>query len=154
MVLKKNKLINKKTKIMKFKLKFYNDEDYIVSTSSAGIGIKQVDQIRNEVGAPNLKLEKINDTASCIVTANVTVDVTEEIARRSGLFLETALVDVNVNYHFLNKFYIIDYDVKKNDETGEVEEVRAVWKLNEKALLMAWEDAGFPSKWEDEEEEE
>ena len=110
------------------------------------IGLKAVDQIRKETEVPALALEKINETIRAIKT-DKTIQVSEDIAKRSNHFEDVPLISVMCPNGRLNEFVEEYENVLKNNITGEILSVRVDRMLNEERTLEAWEAAGFPLEW-------
>ena len=130
---------------MKFELGFDGD-CFPINVEARNAGLRDVDQIRKELGV-ELPLERIRGNVSGLYTSPRIV-VSEELARKSGHFQDSYYVRISVKRGALNKFLTEVVRHESNEETGEIKVAWIERKLNEDALLAAWEAAEFPEEWE------
>lgn len=134
---------------MELRVKFMrNDGSKLVYIPTHQIGLKMVDKIREETGC-NLPLERIDDIVDVAWNDTISIEVPEDMARRSGHFETSSRCIVKItSLRALNGDYEMVPEIKKDDNTGEILSVKFKWELNEKFLLEQWEAAGFPLEWD------
>lgn len=109
-------------------------------------GLRLVDEARKAVGVPGLPLDRVSASVEGLAD-NPEIVISEDLARRSHLFEDVNRVQVRVQPGSLNRFTIVQPVVDRDSTTGEVRQVRFRTKLDRKAVLIAWEAAGFPLEW-------
>lgn len=109
-------------------------------------GTVDVDFIRNELGLKDLPLECIKRTSAVLADNKVKVMLEEQTARRCGLFEETNTIEVVSAPGFLNQFAIKKVSTEKGPD-GSIKWAQISWKLDSDAVLLAWADAGYPTRW-------
>ena len=76
------------------------------------------------------------------------IKVSETIARKTGLFYDSYLINIQVPGKSLNHFAklipVPDVDL----ETGEIKSVKWRYEVDEQAILEAWLAAGHPLEWD------
>lgn len=126
---------------MKFTVQFCTSVTMIstpVCLPPRHLGLDFVDRVREAAGRA-VPVEKIS---SYVVPFNIAPEcvLSEEFARKSGLFSQSESAIVTVPKSSLNPFAEIAV-VKGPDEW------RGEWQVDNRAILRAWEDAGFPLEW-------
>lgn len=134
-----------------FRRKEYNTGYAAIDTADQPVGLDAVDEVRENLGI-QVPLELFNG-AAWRFRDNPEIKITEEIARQSGHFRKVYCRVVIVQPDALNDFVQIVHEVDRDPEVGTVKKVRFYQEVNKKALLEAWEDAGFPLEWGIQEEE-
>ena len=141
---------------MKFEIRFEADRSliayYAIYINSADTGLNGVRKIRKELETDKLSSERIRDYKKGLET-NPQIKILESIAISSGRFDERNIVKVVVRHKALNKFVYEVVECDKDEQTGEITHAWIERKLNEQAVLNAWEDAGYPLEWNVEDEE-
>jgi hypothetical protein len=134
---------------MEFKLLFRSHPGYPVEVARYEIGLNGLSVIRDKTGI-NLELRRVHgfDQGK---TGDITVEISENIAELSGHFQTKNSVSVTVKRGHLNQFTYQRVETQANINTGEIYSAWIQTAIDEKALLSAWRDAGFPLKWEIEE---
>jgi hypothetical protein len=135
---------------MELKVKFKSKNGRAIDLPSRNVGLDAVNEARYEAGL-NLPLDIIYDYVMG-AWKNPEITIEEELAVTSGHFGETSRRDVIVEEGFLNKFVNIRNTLLKDRKTGTVKKVSFYYKVDETAVLEAWEEAGFPLEWGAEEE--
>lgn len=108
-----------------------------VCAPSRSVGLEFVDQVRRNYG--DISIEIITSYLNC-ASYDPECSITEDLARKSGLFSDSCAVNITVPRASLNPFLSI-VGVRKE------EKFKAEWKLDEATILRLWEDAGFPAEW-------
>ena len=125
---------------MEFQILFDGDA---VRIESRALGLNFLDRVREETEIPDLDPELVGDRVHAVDTKYPST-VSEEVARRSGLFWESWNVRLRVRNFALNQFFELGMKVSKNGRTGEITHVSPVWEFDESSFLSWWEDEGFP----------
>jgi len=138
---------------MKFKLVFESSGGGIVANHEAfEFGLRGVDRIRRELGV-ELPLDRIDNYVCYIGRSRVVVEIDEETARNSGLFQESAKITVDVPRYSLSRYVESVVESNKDSTTGEIKGARLVLTINKERLLEDWINAGYPEKWDIEQED-
>lgn len=122
---------------------------YIVNSSilADSVGIKTLDWIRHELKNPNLSLGSVTTEISKVVATDKAIEISEEMARESGLFENKSTVIVCCPPLFLNK-----YLQKRILEVPKVRlqnyRVEVSWVLDEEAIISDWKKQGFPVRFD------
>jgi len=133
---------------MYYSVKFNEPDNRELSgTTSETVGRAWVEQIRAETECPKLDLGLIQGNIYPVQVRDARVRVSEETAEMTEHFLETNEVVVRVLPWGLKPFYHLQAVIRRDDTDGAVTHVSVEWRLNEKALLEAWVEAGFPLNW-------
>lgn len=127
---------------MKFEVTF-TTKGAAIHMPQTGVGTKVLDLIREKTGVEKLDLSKIYGWVS-VVRFDPTVEIPEEVARRSGHFYENGKVPVKVENEQLNPFVKLEVKSERNQETGEITLAQAVWELDREKVIEWWESEGFP----------
>ena len=130
---------------MKFIVEFYSAYlDFAVLAKETSPGTKHLDEARELAGC-DLPLDRIDDIICAIQIARPRIEICEEIARKSGRFKECGLVFVRTES--LTNYLVPEYIIDNDPNTAEVKHVTIKRKLDEQAVIRAWEAAGFPLDW-------
>lgn len=103
-----------------------------------------MDRIRAELG-PNIPLGVVHGLSKELKHHYFEAYVTEDFARKSGLFKDRHKVEVEVPIKSLNK-----YVTEKVGYDNDGESTTAAWIYNTVDvgnLLYDWKEAGYPLKW-------
>ena len=119
---------------MKFEVKFRS------SSSTYLRGLELLDVVRSLAGCSWVAPEDVDD--STYVEMNTTVEINEEIARKSGHFWNQNKVgiDVTVSKEDLKGLVVVD-QVRKANWSGLLVPVVG---YDTQALMGAWADQGYP----------
>lgn len=123
---------------MEFTVKFVSKEMYAVSVPTRKVGLRQLDEARAMLG-PHIMCVG----APLLLETDVSVKLTEEQARASGLFDETNEVTVEVPKRALNKYVNLTYQAGSNIVATN----RATYTIDKMQVLSDWIAAGYPEKW-------
>jgi hypothetical protein len=123
-------------------------QSYPLYIANEKVGLKQVKAIRKELKKNYISLDEINGVIIGCGGENFLLDLDEQGAQSIPHFQETCEVDVIVSFLALNKFVSVSLEhwcpMKK--------EKRAVYsyvnRVDLKALMKEWKEAGYPLKWE------
>lgn len=131
---------------MKFDIKVRGSDGYAVYIEQADIGLNGVDQIRSDLGLPELGLTLIDGmSASHYETPVITIP--ERMARDSGLFEKVNRVEVTIPQHALNRYAYLATS-KEQAKNGEIERAWLSWLVDYDRLLEDWAAAGYPVDWQ------
>ena len=130
---------------MEFTVSFCSKQGYAVNMADDKVGLDFVDRVRMELQL-NIPIERISGYI-CSRSYDPEITITEEQARDSGHFRNSASVQVTVPNEFINQFVTVELRTSKNGDTGEVTHVRGGLKLQEDKLFEAWREAGYPLEW-------
>jgi len=115
-------------------IKFVSQRGYAVSMPTRKVGLRQLDEARAMLGSHITCV-----LAPQLLEDDVSVNLTEEQARASGLFDEANEVTVEVPKRALNKYVALTYQ--------EGIAVRATYTIDKKQVLADWIAAGYPEQW-------
>lgn len=136
---------------MRFEIDFYSvTRGAPLQVESEDIGLEGVEFIRTYLELPNLSLSVIRPDCQRRLS-HPEVEISEELAKESGLFQNRNKVDIAVKGRSLNRFLYPEVDYSQKDD-GAITRAQIYYKLNESELVSAWKEAGFPTKWMIEEE--
>lgn len=146
---------------MRFFVNFVNINGEPLTSDIGKPGIDFIDSFREEYPQYNhVKLEDILYYSNCPISYDsYTVNISEDLARETGLYGGKTEVDVEVNFEFSafvrmkvvvkvdydyvsKKFLFFPYTKKVNYDTICVNNV-----VDNNAILNAWKNAGYPLKW-------
>lgn len=130
---------------MKLHIEFISPNGYPVSYDSRDIGLNGVDRIREYAGH-KIPLDVIHGGVMAL-RAYPRIKVSEEVARKSGHFWDRNTVCVTVPAGGLNRFVRLIPHVERAD-SGEVLHAELHAKIDNEAVVRAWEEAGFPLQWD------
>ena len=130
---------------MEFRISYSSKSGYAIEHPHDVIGTDGVDKIREDLEV-ELPLDRIKGYTRGLRT-DVSLSVTERIARESGLFRSTDKITVKVLPEQLNEFTHLETHCDRNGDTGEVTEAWLAWAIDEESIVDAWVDAGFPTDW-------
>lgn len=120
-----------------FKIVFRDKNTYFAKRDAINPGIRLLDLSRIE----NPKTKNVLPLSDWYMDI-LSIELDEQIARRSGVFLETGTVTVFLKESlFFNEFVLTKFK-NASDNTMSV-----YYKLDEAKILAAWEQAGFPLSW-------
>ena len=137
---------------MKFEVRFEaRGNGHAVHVKTAEIGMAGVRRLRIDADVENLQLDRIEGNVDFLVHYSISVDVPEALAVKSGLFETTNQVHVYVPHGWMNQFVCLYPEITEDDTTGEVTKAKLVNHLSDSLVLDAWEKAGFPVDWKEEE---
>ena len=118
----------------------------VCNLSQQRLGIEFLDQAREATNLPDLEAARVNSYLP-YYTHDVDVEISEESARKSKLFQKTNTVDVFLPHNALNRYVHIVPNIRRDDKTGEILDVSPEYHVDEKAVLTAWEESGYPTEW-------
>ena len=138
---------------MKFTLSF-ESENYSASTAeSRSFGTEGVDRVRQELKV-DLPIERIDN---CIWQKKVgfhdSYRISEDVARKSGLFEESSNFTLRIPNGYLCHFIDEEIWYKKDSETGEIKSAGIKYVFDFDSFLRHWEDLGYPESLVEETEE-
>jgi hypothetical protein len=107
-------------------------------------GLEALDTCRAQLGS-DITADDV-DSICKGYSNNPTIELTEEQARKTGLFTNSTFTRVEVPTHSLNIYCSIKH---KKMSSGKV---HSQYAMDDKRLFQAWEKAGFPTKWEPDKE--
>lgn len=131
---------------MKFKVAFISRGNaFPINTESRNGGLNLLDRARQFVGIPDLSPEFVDDYIGSMREIVVEAEVSEGVARASGLFATCSTARVIVPPHSLEKYLQEEprLDQGKNGMT-----VR--WKsiIRTDLIVEDWIAAGYPAEWD------
>lgn len=143
---------------MEFTLIFEGSNDYAINSDYSNLpllcGLHHLDLARKNLGI-NLPAERLTDRIwRCEGSVKITLN--EEQARQASevknLFDFEPKVRIitnssDSNNRFLNKYLILDFEVSKNQETGEILNFQFKYKPDKERILSDWFEAGCPTRW-------
>ena len=106
-------------------------------------GMADVRYIRQQLKV-NLPLDRIRGTVDGRQGYIENVEITEEIAVKTGLFENCNSIVVYVPEEWLNQFSYLNVNTKVSEETGEILRASLRPELNISPILAEWERLGFP----------
>lgn len=109
-------------------------------------GLNHLDEARQRIGT-NFSAELFRGIFERLYESKYTVTITEEEARESGRAQESSTVNVTVPEGFLDKYTETYLDCDRKEKNDAIKSVQFKWRVNEAALMAAWEEAGYPLKW-------
>ena len=109
------------------------------------VGVQKIDFIRESLGLPELSLSRIE--AEIQKGFGSVFPVSETLARNSGRFTDSARCYIDVPHDFWDRFYVFDYEVRKDETTGEIIKVIPCWKFSSQSFLKFWESNGYFTSW-------
>ena len=138
---------------MKFYIEFVGSNGYAVEKyeNSNIVGLELIDLVRKKLNQ-NLSLELFESNVSSF-TKDLLIEISEEVARISGLFQNMNTITVYTEKGFFNNFVHISPVFEVNNE-GDIEKVTFKRVLDEEKIIKKWITDGFPSSYVIEEEEE
>ena len=108
-------------------------------------GIEKLEELREKIKV-KIDAEKVVNTVPALNDHIYNLKVSEKVAKESQRFKKTDTVKIQCSKGFLNRFVKMIPEIDKN-ETGEIEEVRFINKVDDEALLEAWKTEGYPVRW-------
>jgi len=129
---------------MKFELTLRSEEDYSVHTDSFHFGTSGIDKIRDELKT-NLMIERINNYVEWF-QQDPLIEVPENLARKSGQFIESSRLRVECPVKWGNQFLKQVVSSKIDDATGEIKSATLKWQFDKDRFLRWWEDNDFPTE--------
>jgi len=132
---------------MELKVSFAAGGMKVIYIDAKHVGLKEVDAARNEIGIENLDIEVFDRMISRFHRECVDIYLSEEDARSSNLFADHSSVYVECAEQMLSKFAypVRNFDMDKT--TGAITRVHTSYEIDERAILEAWADAGYPLEW-------
>jgi hypothetical protein len=129
---------------MNFNVKF-DAPYYSVFINQKPVGLRLIDKIRNSLGV-NLPIERIGSHTNSLLCYPV-VQITEDMARKSGHFHEANGIVVHCDNQQLNEFVdeVVEKEVSK--ENGEILHAKIKLVVNNELLIEAWKNACYPIIW-------
>lgn len=121
-----------------------------ISMPWKAIGLDGLDRIR-EAAECQVALELIHGSIYP-TTTNTALVVTEAVARDSGLFDDTNVIELLVPRGYLNRFMKEVPVITRDKETGAVTEARMDRRLSTQFFFEWWVDSGFPTEVTEKEE--
>ncbi len=131
---------------MNFTIRFVGKEKHALYVDSKQVGIEQLDAARIVTGVPNLSPNLVSSYVDYRHESPY-INVSEDVARQSGLFQESCNITVQVDACQLNKYAFLYPTIHKNNETGEITKVYFKQEISEPQLIIDWIKAGFPLDW-------
>lgn len=126
---------------MDFSVKFCGLNGYAVEKEYKRIGLKTVDKIREELGC-NLPIERIEEKIDSH-NLDINVYLTEEQARKVGLFKDTNTITVKTPRGFFNDCVVEVIKPKIDINTNEIKEAYVYYQTDKEAIFSKWESLGF-----------
>ena len=129
---------------------------YVRETSP---GLILLDRIRSETGKSWISEGEMGDSIPIMSEDEITLRISERMARASGRFADTSyervtVVHSNLNDLPFNRFLSLKVfvPVYENKDTWlgwtMKSEISYKWAFDENAILTEWEKAGFPDRWD------
>jgi len=145
-------IANERSGKVKFKVEFTpegdsNKHEVLSFSEDYHAGLRRADEVRHKIGLPNLDIERVVVYGYMPYKVVLTIALSEEQARKSGLFWHSEHAEVVVPHRGLNKFVVEEYEVKRDETTGEVTRLFLKISLDPNAVRVAWVAAGYPTKW-------
>lgn len=134
---------------MKFNLSFKANIGYAVEREKSKIGIRGLQEIREELNCPGLSAELVLETIN-ERTYDVVTEVSEDYAGRSGRFEENNSFNVPVKTGFLSSFLRRKTKTIRSESDDSIKCAFFIYETDTDEILEAWEGAGFPSPWDEE----
>lgn len=131
---------------MEFEVTFVCLHGKPLSIDSEQIGLNKLIEIRDKTGQ-KIPSEKVENRIPGLYQNQVSVNVSEKIACKSGYFQNQTSVSIWVSECFLNQFAYQEARIIKNSETGEIQLLRISWILGTALIIEAWSNAGYPKNW-------
>lgn len=130
---------------MNFKISFVSKTDHAIKFENEKIGLDGVDMIRKEL-AIEVPIDLIDESINQIST-DIHFVISEQAARSSGKFKDSANFKVSVPDRFFNQFTSIEAytERKEGDDRILKAGLRRVWRETE--IWQAWAEAGYPDEW-------
>ena len=122
---------------------------------SIPIGLNDVYQIRQDLHLPDFDIKNIRDSIPN-VEIDPKIEITERIAKHSGLFYKKNYVRIKVGQGSLNNHLQRKICFQKTED-GEIIEAWIEHSIDNLKIIQKWSKAQFPMIWElsiEEEEEE
>ncbi len=151
---------------MKFQVKFIckNGEEpgYVFRSELCHIGLVNVDEIRDEYNIPKFPLDSIHNNTTCSLSHSMEININEDVARRSGHFKDTTIINVNVPISFLTPYQKLEFIPNKNFPRMSIFnyfEIPKFWrrkiiatvgiynKILTSDIIKDWEISGYPIDW-------
>lgn len=135
---------------MNFSVKFFAPKFFAWQIDSKHGGLDLLDKARQDTGLASLSPHRVSNSVPSVAQDPI-LDISEEAARASGRFSEKSEVWVRVQKGWLNQFSQIFTVTDRSPESGEIILAKFEHRLDNDAVIGAWEEAGYPSPWESEE---
>lgn len=119
-------------------LKFAAKVKYAIHIDPIQFGLTELDKAR--FVHPDLLMEYFTPFSNSLKADPVGI-INEDQGRKSGHFLKSNYLEVEVEEKSLNKFCEIVY-------RKEYKEVEPTYEYSFSEIFKAWEEAGFPLKWD------
>ncbi len=133
---------------MKFTVVFNSDNCSIpaISFGCEKIGLNLVDKARELCGLPKLSIALFDDFIKPY-NSNITIEIDEQEARRSGLFQEDNTTWIKVPGEFLNKYTTISPMFYRDSKDGRITRVGFEYQIAKTTILVDWMSFGYPKTW-------
>ena len=128
--------------------------EHAIKLKRKEIGIAHLDEAREDTGVKHLHPDLMYDGINEVFRRSLRIEVDESFARESGNFKDRNYLVVDVPKGFLNRFFYESLHFERDDETGEIKKAYFKYCIDEETLLEAWKDAGFPTQWGFEQQDE
>jgi len=131
---------------MKFTVKFDSSgRGSLAKSKQEYIGLNQVDKVREDLNLPNLSSDRFHAVILNRYHTFLTIELSEDEARETGLFSDTCNIEVEANYDSMSKLFTIEPQVERGPN-GEVKSVEFEYKPDTVSIIEAWKALGFPKK--------
>ena len=117
-----------------------------IDLPSEQVGLERVDQAREKAGVPKLSPTLVSGEIPAF-RGYPQMEISEQVARDSGLFMKMNFITVRVPIRSMNEFTDIQSEVEMDPTTGGILTVWWERTVNEARILTAWQAAGFPQEW-------
>lgn len=134
---------------MEFKIVFRckNSAEMPVSQTMGKCGLTHLDRARTETKNASLLASDIHESILFLSSYEYSIEIDELTARKSGHFINSYEVEVVVPPKHLNNWVVESLYQTRDTEKDYDYAVFFQYTVNEKAVLTAWESAGFPLDW-------
>lgn len=129
---------------MEFKVYFTaKDDKYIVKLPEKRQGLNALDKARKALPDLAIADEDMHPRIEALSKKEVCVRISEDTARKAGLFQDETAVFVTTPTEWANNFYDEKVVANIDDEENNIE-VKLMYDLNTGKCIEEWKKLGFP----------
>ena len=140
---------------MKLEVRFWAGHgSWVAYYARRELGLDGVKELRQETGVTDLDLSRMDGVTGYLETQAVTIELDEQTARESGLFDKTNTAVVTVPPKGLSGYIELIAKTTQAPGTGEITMAKLQPVVAKDAVLDDWIEAGFPTEWSPEIEQD
>lgn len=132
---------------MEFTVTFFSKgSGRALEAQSKEVGLELIDWVRGTLKVPLLEIGRIHHEIKGY-KQDPRMEITENIARRSGHFGDKNHITVYTKPGALNEYLENALVFESDAETGEIKHVVIEQRICPDCLIGSWADDGFPLEW-------